>query len=48
MSRNFKNLLLENQDRTMQEQKEILDKTLTDWMGDHAQIDDLLVLGVRV
>ena len=27
--------------------KNILEKTLSDWMGDQAQIDDILVVGVR-
>ena len=48
LSKNFKTLLLEIQDRTMNDQKEILEKTLADWMGDTSQIDDLLVIGVRV
>ena len=48
MSKNLKNLLLEIHDKAMHDQKEILEKTLADWMGDHSQIDDLLVLGVRV
>jgi len=48
LSKNFKNLLLEIQDRTMHDQKEILEKTLANWMGDTSQIDDLLVVGVKV
>ncbi len=48
MSKNFKSLLLEIYDQPMHNQKEILENTLSDWMGDHSQIDDLLVLGVRV
>ena len=48
MSKNFKNLLLKIHDRSMHDQKEILDTTLSDWMGDHSQVDDILVLGVRV
>jgi len=48
LSKNFKNLLLEVHDQAMHDQKEILENTLSDWMGDHAQIDDLLVVGVRV
>ena len=43
MSKNFKNLLLE-----IHEQKDILDKTLTDWMDGNPQMDDILVIGVRV
>ncbi len=48
MSKNFKNLLLEIQEEPMHIQKEILDKTLTEWMGDNSQMDDVLVIGVRV
>ena len=48
LSKNFKKLLLEINDQAMQDQKKILEESLSDWMGDQAQIDDLLVLGVRV
>lgn len=48
MSKKFKDLLLKIHKEPMREQKNILDKTITDWMGDHSQIDDILVLGVRV
>jgi len=48
MSKNFKKLLLKIHDRPMPDQKKILEKTLADWMGDHSQMDDILVAGVRV
>jgi serine phosphatase RsbU (regulator of sigma subunit) len=48
MSKNFKKLLLEIHDRPMFEQKDMLEKTLADWMGDNTQMDDVLVIGVRV
>jgi hypothetical protein len=32
----------------MHVQKNKLEKTLSDWMGNTAQIDDILVIGVRV
>ena len=48
MSKNFKNLLLRIHDLPMFEQKNILEKTITDWMGDNAQVDDILVIGIRV
>jgi len=48
MSKNFKDLLLKIHQEPMQEQKKILDKTITDWIGKNSQIDDILVLGVRV
>jgi len=48
LSKNFKKLLLEIHEEPMKDQKNILDKTITDWMGDNAQIDDMLVIGMRV
>jgi hypothetical protein len=48
LSKNFKNLLMKIHQEPMVEQKKILDKTITDWMGDYFQIDDILVIGVRV
>jgi ligand-binding sensor domain-containing protein len=47
MKKNFKKLLLEIQDYPMKKQKEILETTLAEWMGDTPQIDDILVLGLR-
>ncbi len=48
LSKNFKNLLLDVHDQSMHDQKEMLEKTLSDWMGDNSQIDDVLVVGVKV
>jgi serine phosphatase RsbU (regulator of sigma subunit) len=48
MIRNFKNLLLKVHDLSLEEQKQLLEKTLNDWMQDYNQIDDILVMGVRV
>jgi serine phosphatase RsbU (regulator of sigma subunit) len=47
-SKNFKKLLLDIHDQPMFEQKEILDQTLKDWMGEHPQRDDILVIGARM
>ena len=44
----FKNTLLKIQDEAMHDQKELLDKELADWMGNNPQIDDILIVGVRV
>ncbi len=47
--KNFKQILLDIYDLPMKEQKQILKSTLEDWMGNtHEQLDDILVLGVRV
>ena len=48
MSRKFKDLLTDIHQEPLQEQKNILDRTITDWMGSTSQIDDILVMGVRV
>jgi serine phosphatase RsbU (regulator of sigma subunit)/Tfp pilus assembly protein PilF len=47
-SEKFRKLLLEIHDQPMYEQKEILEQNLNDWMGIHAQTDDILVIGARV
>ena len=44
----FKKLLVEVTDKSMSEQKEILNDRIEDWMGDEEeQIDDILVVGIR-
>jgi len=48
MSRNFKKMLLKNHTKSMKEQKKILIETLEQWMADTSQVDDILVVGVRV
>jgi serine phosphatase RsbU (regulator of sigma subunit) len=48
MSKKFKELLIKIHQEPMQGQKKILEKTITNWMGDTSQIDDILVIGVRV
>ncbi|MFH2094840.1 MAG: SpoIIE family protein phosphatase, partial [Bacteroidota bacterium] len=44
----FKELLLEIHEKPMIEQRQILDKTFIDWKNKHDQIDDVVVVGVRV
>jgi len=41
-------LLLENSSKPMNEQSQILDKTLTKWKGETHQIDDILIIGIRI
>lgn len=48
MTKAFKQLLVDLQDKPMSEQKTILDKTFEDWKGNNEQIDDVLVMGVKV
>ena len=48
MSKKFRQLLHMIHERPMPEQKALLDKTIQKWQGDIKQIDDILVMGVRV
>ncbi len=44
----FEQMLLNNSHLEMKEQRNILSKTMDDWMGKLEQADDILVIGVRV
>lgn len=44
----MKALLLNIQDQDMMDQHRILDQTIETWKGSHEQVDDMLVIGVRV
>ncbi len=48
MIRKFKALLGKIHNLPVDEQKKSLEKTLEEWMADTSQIDDILVMGVRV
>lgn len=50
MKARFKEVLLENHQRSLVMQQEALDNTLKNWMsgGKETQIDDILVMGVRL
>ena len=48
MANRFRNLLLEICDKQVEEQKKILDTQLTDWQGTHEQVDDILVIGIKI
>ncbi|MFQ5334800.1 MAG: PP2C family protein-serine/threonine phosphatase, partial [Flavobacteriales bacterium] len=48
MYRNFRDLLIKIQDKEMEEQKRILDETVEDWRGDLEQVDDILIIGLRI
>ena len=44
----FKELLFENRNRAMDENKMILESTFNKWKGHHEQIDDILVIGLKI
>lgn len=46
--RRFKEILIEIHQKPMDEQSKILEKTIFEWKGDYEQIDDIMVMGVRI
>jgi serine phosphatase RsbU (regulator of sigma subunit) len=48
MKNKFKKLILKIQDHSMAKQKEMLESELKEWMGHSPQIDDILVMGLRI
>jgi serine phosphatase RsbU (regulator of sigma subunit) len=46
--RNFRDFLFEMHKLPMSNQKKELEKDIVSWMGDNHQIDDILVIGVRI
>lgn len=49
MTKNFKDFLLEIHNLSMAQQKEQLDKKIIQWMGyEHAQVDDILIVGIKL
>ena len=48
MYKPFKNLLLSIQDKTMDEQKTMLEQHFENWKGGLEQIDDVCVIGVKI
>jgi serine phosphatase RsbU (regulator of sigma subunit) len=48
MSRNFQQLMLDIHKESLPEQKKILDKTFEEWKGKEIQLDDILVIGVKL
>lgn len=41
-------MLLLNNKRALNEQKEILDTTFNNWQGSLEQVDDVLIVGIKV
>lgn len=44
----FKQLLLENSDESLPEQKEILETSFRNWSREYEQVDDVLVMGIKL
>ncbi len=43
----FKQLLVKSQHLSMEQQRELLDRAIEEWRGNHEQVDDILVIGTR-
>jgi hypothetical protein len=48
MIKNFKNNLSKISNYPMDKQKELLHKTFEDWRGNNEQVDDVLVMGIKI
>jgi len=48
MSKRFRQLFLDIQGMNMEEQEEMLNQTIEEWKAGREQVDDILVIGVRV
>jgi serine phosphatase RsbU (regulator of sigma subunit) len=48
MSKNLRELLVKNVHLPMHEQKQLLETTFKNWVGDLEQVDDVTIIGVRV
>ena len=48
MTKKFKEILLSIQDQPMAAQGDYLMQFIKEWMGPHEQVDDLLVIGIRI
>jgi serine phosphatase RsbU (regulator of sigma subunit) len=48
MSKNLRELLAKNSHLPMHEQKQILESTFVEWLGNKEQVDDITLIGVRV
>jgi ligand-binding sensor domain-containing protein/serine phosphatase RsbU (regulator of sigma subunit) len=48
LSRNFKNLLLSISHHQPFRQQEILNNTINEWIGNREQVDDIMVIGIRM
>ncbi|HRD38997.1 MAG TPA: SpoIIE family protein phosphatase, partial [Bacteroidia bacterium] len=48
MSKNFKNYLLSINHLPMHQQEKMVRENIINWMGDFEQVDDLLVIGIKL
>ena len=46
--KSFKDLLINISDKSMDNQKTEIEKTMEKWQGDHSQLDDMMIMGIRI
>ncbi len=46
--KSFKELLINISDKSMDNQKTEIEKTMGKWQGDYSQLDDMMIMGVRI
>ena len=44
----FKQLLVDNVEKPMSEQKQILEKAFNNWKGKAEQVDDVVIVGIKL
>ena len=45
---NFKNMLIDIHNQPMQKQKAVLEEKFEEWKGENEQVDDILILGIKM
>ncbi len=48
MTKRFKQLIIDIHEKPMEEQKEILWHTILEWRGEIEQIDDIIIIGIKI
>ena len=47
-AKRFKDLLLDIHSKHLNQQKQLLEKTFETWKGNYSQIDDVLIIGIKI
>lgn len=48
MTKRFKHFILDIQSETMENQKTVFNRAIDEWRGEAEQLDDILVMGIRM
>jgi serine phosphatase RsbU (regulator of sigma subunit) len=44
----FKELLVEVSEKSLDKQQKTIEKTIVNWQGDQSQLDDMMIMGIRI